>query len=181
MLVVLSGPSAVGKNHLLSFVAAKGHQVLVPTTSRPRRDGEVDGQDYHFLSVHDFQTRVLSGSFAQWDYCLGAYYGCGRDEVAAAVEAEEFVFLHALARIACRLRAVHPGRVHTVLMKPGGLSLIDDRLEARGYEAAEIEARRRHGDEELLHAPLMDQVLERADSEKPSAMLTSVIQALTAS
>ncbi|MFU8796736.1 MAG: guanylate kinase, partial [Dehalococcoidia bacterium] len=87
LLIVLSGPSGVGKDAVLSRMKESGspfHHVVTATT-RARRADEEDGVDYHFLSSDRFQQMLSEDAFLEWAVVYGNYYGVLKEEIASAL------------------------------------------------------------------------------------------------
>ncbi|MBV9930108.1 MAG: guanylate kinase, partial [Alphaproteobacteria bacterium] len=77
LLFVLSSPSGAGKSTIARMLLASddGISMSVSATTRPRRPGEVDGRDYHFVSAEKFETMVAEGAFLEWAHVFGHRYG----------------------------------------------------------------------------------------------------------
>src|SRR3990172_1771641 len=88
LLIVLSGPSGVGKDAVLSQMKASGYPLKYVTTmtTRPRRASERNGIDYHFVSKQRFQDKVKNSELLEWAEVYGNWYGIPRDEVKQALE-----------------------------------------------------------------------------------------------
>ena len=85
LLVVISGPSGVGKDATLVRMRELGYRFhyAVTATTRPRRPGEVDGRDYHFKSLDEFAEMRRTGQLLEWAEVYGHYYGIPKSEVTA--------------------------------------------------------------------------------------------------
>ena len=84
LLIVVSGPSGCGKSTLCKMLLKKeGHNFGLVTshTSRKRRTGEKDGEDYYFLSREEFQKNIDTGAYLEWAEVHGNFYGTPRDQV----------------------------------------------------------------------------------------------------
>ncbi|HIO65390.1 MAG TPA: guanylate kinase, partial [Planctomycetes bacterium] len=82
ILVVLSGPSGVGKTAVSErLVREDGIVRAVTSTTRPPREGEIDGVDYHFLDRADFERQVKEGGFLEHAEVHGNLYGSPRDGI----------------------------------------------------------------------------------------------------
>lgn len=150
---------------------------MVPTTSRGIRVDEQPDIDYEFISKAEFQREVNENAFFEWDYALSAYYGNRKERLQRAVDSTEIWFMHALARMSVRMKARLGERLHCVLLKPGRLEDLEARLLGRSYDESEMMSRRLHWTEELDHEPLLDQVLENADSTDSMLSLRTILAA----
>lgn len=162
MILTFSGPSTIGKdsNWIASSVDL-GFKKIVPFTTRLMRESETEGDDYHFLSVEEFQRMIRLNEFIEWDYFNGSYYGTSA-KIADCKISENFVF-HELARKAIRIKRKLPHAV-AVMLLPTNRSTIEKRLQERGYEGDDYVFRFHHFLEELEHAPLFDHVVPDAES-----------------
>ncbi len=167
----------MGKSALVDTAVTTGWEFFTPFTTRPPRPGEVLGRDYHFVSVEQFQEQIRRNAFVEWDFTLGHYYGTGY-ELFEAVSDDNLVVLHALARIALRLREHFPDAVLVFLDGIDDESL-ETRLSGRGTSPEEISARRAHWKEERVHAPLFNEIVDASalastsDQKRLLARLTS--------
>ena len=174
-LVIISGPSAVGKDHFISIaVEIIAARMITPFTTRPRRQGEVGGREYDFVSRDEFRLRIREHYFYDWDYTLGNYYGCSHNSVDLAINSSRVFIMHALARMAIRIAARAPD-TRLVFLKPNDPNMLRARLEARGYSSEELDAREGHWQEEMEHIGLFDYVIEGAESLSASE-ITRVIE-----
>jgi guanylate kinase len=80
MLIVITGPSGCGKSTLAKLMLEKLESVAfsVSYTTRPKRDSEIDGEDYHFVSKKTFEKMIQEDGFAEWAVVHGNYYGTPR-------------------------------------------------------------------------------------------------------
>ena len=157
MVILIAGPSGVGKNTLISRIV--DHCAIrfeVPYTTRNPRAGEIEGKDYFFISDVEFQQRIRASAFVDWDFTVGNYYGFVPSLVDDSLQP---VITHCLARMAIRIRTKYPDRVKLLFLRPLSLSLTGERLRERGIGEAEFNARLEHGREELIHAAIFDHIL----------------------
>ncbi len=150
-LVILSGPSGVGKSTLVRKLLQRVGDKLrlsVSATTRDPRQGEIDGQDYHFLTDEVFQAQRKRGDFLE---CIevfgrGHWYGTLHAEVKPSLEAGIWVLLEIDVDGAERALESYPRAVSLFVMPAEdpdkAQQVLKERLEARGTEDAESIARR---------------------------------------
>lgn len=87
LLIVISGPSGVGKDETLKEMKAREHpfHFVVTATTRPRRNGEVEGVDYHFVSVDHFAGMIEQGELLEYAIVYGDYKGIPKQQVRDAL------------------------------------------------------------------------------------------------
>lgn len=160
-LLLVSGPSTIGKSTVWSSAAARiGFRLFCPYTTRVRRIGEQDGDDYHFISIQDFQDLIRTKQLIEWDYFNGAYYGS--DIAIFEQEKKENVCLQILGRMGLRVKRTIPVAI-TVMLLPTSEAILVDRMRKRGYTGRDFDIRFLHYKEEELHAPLFDHVVPSAE------------------
>lgn len=145
-LVIISGPSGVGKGTVLRQVLEVCELPLVMSvsaTTRLPRKGEVDGVDYHFLAADEFAAKREAGAFLECCEVFGRgdWYGTLKSEVDASLEAGKWVVLEIDVEGAAKVMAAHPDVV-TVFVGLRDLSQIEQRLRDRGTEDDETIQRR---------------------------------------
>ncbi len=147
LLVVVSGPSGVGKGtvveHAMSgrSAAARRLRRSVSVTTRPRRAGEREGRDYFFRSPDEFKRMAASGELLEWASYLGHQYGTPREWVDRQLEAGYDIVLEIEVQGAMQVREHRPEAV-LVYMLPPSWRALRQRLKLRRSEAEEIQQRR---------------------------------------
>jgi guanylate kinase len=142
-LFVLSGPSGVGKDALLNelFRCLPGIERSVSATTRPPRDGETDGIDYHFLTRERFEQDIAADRFLEYAQYNNQYYGTPQQRVIARMDAGVDVILKIEVQGAQNVRRLMPGAVLIFLLPPSREEL-ERRLRGRKTEDdAKIAAR----------------------------------------
>lgn len=134
-LVIISGPSGVGKSTIVPRVLAEFRGRLRPSvsaTTRPPRPGEVDGKNYHFLTPHDFQQRLRNGDFLEAIevFSRGHWYGTLRDEVIPSLKAGIWVILEIDVDGARRVLEQYPQAL-TIFIEPSSVKELERRLRER--------------------------------------------------
>lgn len=143
-LVVLAGPTAVGKGTVSAHI--RDHhpevQLSVSATTRPPRPGEVDGVHYFFVSDAEFDRMIEHGELLEWATVHNSYrYGTPRPPIEAALAAGKRVLLEIDLQGARSVRAVMPDALLIFLLPPSWEELVR-RLVGRGTESAEEQQRR---------------------------------------
>lgn len=144
-LVVISGPSGVGKTTILRQLLSRLPHLLpsVSATTRPPRAGEQDGVDYHFIAQSEFDRRRAAGEFLECCQVYGReyWYGTLVDEVAPRLANGDWVVLEIDVEGTLSILARYPEAV-TIFVEPSHPDQLFERLKGRGTESPEAMARR---------------------------------------
>ena len=145
-LIIISGPSGVGKTTVLKQLFADCPLPLEPSvsaTTRSQRPGEVDGQSYHFLDSDDFQRRREAGAFLECVEVFGRghWYGTLREPVQTALTGGKWIVLEIDVAGADEVLKHYPDAI-TIFVHPGSLEELESRLRGRGTETEDALARR---------------------------------------
>jgi guanylate kinase len=135
MLLVISGPSGVGKTTITRAVERSIADAVfsVSATTRPRTDADVDGVDYHFLSEDEFSRREAAGDFIETAMFAGNRYGTLREPVAAQLERGRLMILEIDVQGAINLKRAMPSMFGLFILPPNEEALLE-RLRARRRE-----------------------------------------------
>jgi guanylate kinase len=141
-VVVITGPSGVGKSTLLSSVRERLEVVFsVSATTREPRPGELDGRDYYFLSPEEFRRRVEENRMLEWAEVYGNLYGTPREPVAQAVARGQTVVMDIDLQGARQVHEKMPEARFVMILPPDEQEL-RRRLRGRGTESPQQLARR---------------------------------------
>lgn len=144
-LFILSAPSGAGKssliNALLKQSTGRQLQVSVSHTTRQPRPGEVNGQHYHFVNKAEFEQLIEQQAFFEWAEVFGNYYGTSKSAIDSQLSEGIDVFLDIDWQGAQQVRALHPS-VTTIFISPPSLQELENRLNNRGQDSAEVIASR---------------------------------------
>ncbi len=141
-LVVISGPSGAGKTSICRAVAERlGLPVSTSATTRPRREGETDGRDYHFLAEETFRRRIRDGRFVEWAEVFGHLYGTPVEEVERAGETGDLLLLEIDVQGGIQIKRAYPDALAVLVLAPGPGAL-RRRLAGRGTDSPEAIQRR---------------------------------------
>jgi len=179
ILLVISAPSGAGKTsvcqRLIDIFPTLRHSVSY--TTRPRRDGEVDGRDYHFVDAETFRRMVAAGQFAEWAQVHGNAYGTSLATLNEARDLGLDLLLDIDVQGANQLRRRVDGAVFVFLLPPD-LQELERRLNLRGQDAAEvIEQRLRNAREEIAAAGLYDYWVVNRDLEQAVQEVAAIVRA----
>lgn len=143
LVVVISGPSGVGKDLVIDELRRSGYSFYrtVTATTRPPRPREEDGVDYFFFAAADFERRIAAGYFVEYSRVYDRYYGVPRDQIDRALASGEDVIVKPDVQGAVKLRQMLPEAV-LIFLAPESIDQLAERMTRRGSET-EAEFRRR--------------------------------------
>jgi guanylate kinase len=181
LLIILSSPSGAGKSTLSRRLRDWDPSIVfsVSATTRPPRVGEVDGQDYHFLTQEAFKASVAEAGMLEHAHVFGHFYGSPKAPVQAAIEAGKDVLFDIDWQGAQQIRNSDLGK-HTlsIFLLPPSILELRRRLEARGQDAPEVIARRMQKSwDEISHWDGYDYVLVNDDLDATERDLLSIVTA----
>jgi guanylate kinase len=176
-LFVVSAPSGAGKTSLVRALLRLrvNLRVSVSHTTRPPRPQEVDGRDYCFVSVDEFQELVKQGAFLEHAQVFGNYYGTGRDQVNATLAKGLDLLVEIDWQGARQVRKSMPGCV-TIFILPPSRATLEQRLHSRGTDSDAVIAQRlREAREDLTHWSEFDYVVVNDRFETALEELESIL------
>jgi guanylate kinase len=137
-VVVLSGPSGVGKSSFVKELLGSGLNLeySVSATTRARRPHETEGRDYFFLGREEFRRLIEAGEFVEWAEVHGELYGTLRRETERWLKAGKNVLLDIDVQGGRSVRKVYPDGVFIFLLPPS-LASLEERLRGRGTDSDE--------------------------------------------
>ena len=142
-LIVLTGPSGVGKGTLLHALSAKHPELYlsISATTRPPRQGEIDGQHYYFVNRDRFEQMVAAGELLEWAEYAGNYYGTPRLPVEQKIQQGQLVVVEIELVGARQIYKTFPKALRIFVMPPS-LAELEQRIRGRGQDSEEAIARR---------------------------------------
>ena len=145
-IVVVSGPSGVGKSTICKEVIKRlpNVRLSVSVTTRPKGEKETDGRDYWFISKEQFRRRLKEGSLLEHAEVFGNFYGTPKEKVEEALQAGETVILEIDVQGAKQIKAMYPASVMIFVLPPTHRKLAE-RMNLRGREDAQTAEKRLNG------------------------------------
>lgn len=182
-LFIVSAPSGVGKSTIIgkALPTCPKLRFSVSSTTRPARPREIDGKDYHFLSVEEFLQGISSDRFLEWARVHSHFYGTDRHIVEKWLKAGYDVLLDIDVQGTRLVRCTHPG-AKTIFVLPPSMEVLEERLRGRGTETEEqlavrIGAARR----EILESSWYDYVIVNDDLQEAVEDFRAIVRACRSS
>ncbi|HED31483.1 MAG TPA: guanylate kinase [Prosthecochloris aestuarii] len=138
-LIVFSAPSGTGKSTIAKRVLqlVDNLKFSVSATTRPMREAEVDGVNYHFLSRREFERKIEEGGFIEYEYFFGNYYGTLLETTRNAIDAGENLLLDLDVKGALNLKKHFPESSLLIFIRPPSMDILRQRLLQRESEDEE--------------------------------------------
>lgn len=167
-LIVLTGPSGVGKGTLLRSLLRRHPELYlsVSVTTRSPRQGEIHGKHYYFVDRQQFEKLAAGGDLLEWAEFAGNYYGTLRRQVETHVHQGEWVVLEIELEGARQIKRTYPEALRIFILPPS-VDELENRIRARGQDSEEAIARRlERAREEIAAADEFDIQIVNDDLEK---------------
>lgn len=177
-LFIVSGPSGCGKDTILSELFSRRPDIRfsISTVTRAMRQGECEGQKYHFVSREEFLALLEAGEFLEYNEFVGNYYGTPRTPVEVCIANGEDIILEIDVNGAAKVRSQMPEAVSIFIMPPS-IAELKRRLERRGTETPQqIESRAECAKKEMKRAIEYDYIVVNDDLQKAVDDLASVLR-----
>ena len=140
LLIVLSSPSGAGKSTISRMLldADSDVTISVSATTRPKRPGEVEGVDYHFVDDAEFDGLVRSGEFVEWAPVFGYRYGTPKAPVKAALREGRDILFDIDWQGTQQLKAAMGEDLVSIFLLPPSMAELERRLRERGTDSEEV-------------------------------------------
>lgn len=159
LVVIISGPSGVGKDVMIERMIESGRlgfHFTVTATTREPRPGEQDGVNHHFVTVDDFVNLIAADELLEWAQVYGNYYGVPKKQVRDALAANNHVIIRVDVQGAKRLSEIIPEAL-LIFIIPPSIDVLRKHLVDRGVDTeAEMTKRVAAATEEISQASLFD-------------------------
>jgi guanylate kinase len=178
LLIIISSPSGAGKSTLTGRLRERvsGLKFSVSHTTRQKRQGEVDGREYHFVSRETFERLIQLDEFLEWALVHGNLYGTSKKEVDDARGARGLIF-DIDQQGARQIKSVHPDAV-SIFILPPSMQVLESRLRGRATEDEASVQRRFHvARTEIEHYGGFEYLLVNDDLEEATLNLVAIFRA----
>jgi guanylate kinase len=180
LLIVLSSPSGAGKTSIARLLLEADSQISmsISATTRPKRPGEVDGADYHFVDESEFKRLIEADEFAEWAYVFDHLYGSPKEPIKEALKEGRDTLFDIDWQGTQQLEYAFRTDLVLIFILPPSMAELERRLHDRGTDNDEIIAgRMRRAAGEIGHWAEYDYVLINDDVEKCLADVQAIIAA----
>lgn len=180
LLIVLSSPSGAGKSTISRMLLESDGEVTmsVSATTRPRRSGEIEDVDYHFVDDAKFDQMVEDGEFAEWAYVFDHRYGSPKEPIKDALKVGHDILFDIDWQGTQQLRGAFGTDLVRIFILPPSMEELERRLRSRGTDSeAVIQSRMTRAASEIGHWGEYDYVLINKDMDECLAEVQSIIAA----
>ncbi|MDU7281825.1 MAG: guanylate kinase [Leuconostoc citreum] len=140
LLIVLSGPSGVGKGTVRKAIFNEDgidFQYSISATTRQPRVGEIDGEDYFFVSHDEFEEKIANGDMLEYAQYVSNYYGTPKSFIDETLASGRDVFLEIDVQGALQVKSKMPEGIY-IFLTPPDLTNLRERLVGRGTDSQEV-------------------------------------------
>ena len=181
LFIVLSGPSGIGKDAILTKMKESDYPIeyITTVTTRPRRAKERDNIDYHFVSTESFQKMITGNELLEWANVYGNWYGVPKKPVKQALDKGQDIIVKVDIQGAATIKKILPEAVFIFLI-PASMEELATRLKQRQTESpSDLTLRTKTAEEEIEQLPLFDYIVVNKQDEIDLAVseIKSIISA----
>ena len=180
LMLVLSSPSGAGKTTLSRLLLRSDRKVelSISVTTRPKRRGEINGRDYHFIDRARFDEMIAGGELLEWAEVFGHRYGTPRQPVTKALQAGRDVLFDIDWQGTQQLQEQARTDLVSVFILPPTVKELEHRLKRRAQDSRpEIGSRMAKAAGEMSHWPEYDYVIVNRDKRQAFAELRAILAA----
>jgi len=180
LLIVLSSPSGAGKSTLSRMLMEADAEITmsVSATTRPKRPGEKDGVDYHFVDESEFDRLIEAGEFVEWAPVFGYRYGTPKAPVKAALRDGRDILFDIDWQGTQQLHAAMGEDLVRIFLLPPSMTELERRLHSRGTDSDDVIAdRMKRAESEISHWAEYDYVLVNDDAGRCLSQIRTIVAA----
>lgn len=180
MLIVISGPSGSGKGTIIKEVIKKIPELIysVSYTTRPKREGEIEGKDYFFISKDEFEKLIDEDFFIEWAKVYDYYYGTGKEFVLNNLNDNKDVILEIEIQGAKKIREIYDKKnVIFIFIAPPDFKELEKRImnRKRGETEEEIKKRMNFAKKEIEESKNYDYIIINDNINKAVKKIVNII------
>lgn len=171
-LIVISAPSGSGKTTIAREIMKRNPSLgfSVSATTRPKREGEIDGKDYYFLTEDEFRRRVQAGEFVEWEEVYpGKLYGTLKEEVDRLLRSGHDVLFDIDVKGGLAIKKQYP-EACLIFVRPPSIEVLQQRLAGRKTEDSETIAQR------LQRVPMEIELGQQFDYQVINDVLSTAVE-----
>ena len=180
LLIVLSSPSGAGKSTISRMLLEADGAVTmsISATTRPKRPGETNGVDYHFVDDAEFDRMIAANEFVEWAHVFGYRYGTPKAPVKQALRKGRDILFDIDWQGARQLEPDFGEHLVTIFLLPPTMRELEDRLHSRGQDSDEVIAdRMRRAADEIDHWAEYEYVLVNRDMDACLEQVRAIVSA----
>jgi len=178
-LIVIAAPSGSGKTTIVKRLISEALNLgfSISATSRAKRENEVDGKDYHFLSVNEFKKKISLNEFIEWEEVYeNNFYGTLKSEIGSLNNSGKNLIFDIDVIGGISIKKAFPENTLTIFIHPPSLKELESRLRNRGTESEEkIRMRLSKASKEMSMSVLYDHSVENNNIEQTVTKIKSII------
>ena len=179
-VIIVSAPSGAGKSSIVKHVLQYLPELRFSTsaTTRTKREGEINGKDYHFLSVDDFKKGIKRDEFLEWEEVYAnQFYGTLKSEIQRIWDEGKTVIFDVDVKGGLNIKKYFGDKALAIFVEPPTVQELENRLRKRGTETEEsLRKRVEKAEYELSFAPRFDKIILNDDLEVARAEMLQTIR-----
>ena len=180
ILFVLSSPSGAGKSSISKYILKKDKHIYlsVSFTTRKKRNEEISGEDYKFISKSDFQSKVNKDYFLEWAEVFGNYYGTPKNTVQKSISNGIDVLFDIDWQGTQKLSGNEGYEVVSIFILPPSRKELENRLKYRAQDTiSEVKKRMSKASDEMSHYMEYDYIIINNDLEESATQVLNILRA----
>lgn len=178
--IIFSAPSGAGKTTIVHHLLSQLNELefSISATSREKRKGEINGKDYHFMTVDSFKSAITNEEFVEWEEVYANnFYGTLKSEMTRIWNQKKHVIFDVDVLGGINLKSIFKENAFSIFVQPPSIEELENRLKNRGTETEESIARRvGKANEEMKSADKFDFILVNDNLEKAKKEAILVVQ-----
>lgn len=178
-IIIICAPSGTGKSTLIKKLLERFPQLIesVSTTTRPKRDGEVEGEDYFFVNESEFLKD--KDSLIEWAKVHGNYYGTGKKFIEDNLRKGKFILCDLDIQGCDNFKRLYPNDSKIIFISPPSLKVLEERLRKRGTESEEsLKVRLANAKIEMMRKEDFDFSIINDDLERAFKDLEVIVESI---